>query len=89
MGNKTAFIGAVPRVAETTIAIGVRAEATCFRCGTLIELSFGKSSIDEEPTPDSEPARVEFVFPTVCPSCDRVFWDVEFEGEFKEDDAAD
>ena len=79
MGNgKPAFIGAVPRAAETTIAINAHAEATCFRCGALIELNLGKWSIDEEPTPDSEPIRVEFVFPTVCPSCDRVFHDAEF-----------
>ncbi len=73
-----AFIGAIPRVAETTIAINAHAEATCFRCGALIELSLVKWSIDEEPSPDSEPIRVEFAFPTVCPSCDRVFYDAKF-----------
>ena len=89
MGNKPVWIGGVfmaKNAVPITAAFNVRAKASCWNCGTLFKLSLGKTSVEEAPTPDSEPIRAEFSFPVECPGCDVVFAGIKFE---EEEDATD
>lgn len=68
---------------ETVTAVYTYARANCPRCSALVYLKPVKISIDPQPTPDSEPIRVEFSFPTTCPSCGRVFKDAKMDSGIK------
>ncbi len=84
VGNKPVWIGGVfmsKNAVPITVAFDVRAKANCWNCGELFELNLGKTSVEESPTPDSEPIRAEFSFPVACPMCDVVFAGVKFEDE--------
>ncbi len=81
--RKPAWIGGVfmDGAVPVTDAFNVRAKASCDNCGALFELNLVKASVDPTPTPDSEPAHVEFSFPVTCPGCDLVFAGIRFEDE--------
>ncbi len=82
--RQPAWIGGVflpPGLTPITRAIRLSAKATCENCDEEFELNLVGTSVEPNPTPDSDPARAKFSFPTECPTCGLLIQDVEYGDE--------